>query len=239
MWDCACSHGMMAQVAGPDVTTRSQIVWGLKVGIAAIVFWLSVSAIPIYNKLVFATGVCDGKACLRKYPFPMATAFLQLALVSLTLCIANAFGHFWRLDPSESWILGPHSKYKLRHVGPVGVLFGLKYGFTNWGLQMVPVSTLAGTESPLGRLGMHLLLQSTDIIWTILLAEYANGEELGLVEVLAAVLSGTGSFVIGLYAVDTLDAPVLALLATCFKQCFGAFGPFGMFLLPLSPFCRL
>ena len=219
----------MAQVAGCDVSSRSQAVWRLKVGIAAIVFWLSVSAIPIYNKLVFATGVCDGRACLRKYPFPMATAFLQLTLVSLTLCIANVLGHFWRPDPSNSWILGPHSKYKLRHVGPVGVLFGLKYGFTNWGLQMVPVSTLPWAKS-LDRLGMHLLLQSTDIIWTILLAEYANGEDLGLVEILAAVLSGTGSFVIGLHAVDTLEAPVLPLLATRCKPCFGgfcmAFAPF-------------
>ena len=60
--------------------------------------------------------------------------------------------------------------------------------------------------------GVHLLLQSTDIIWTIILAEYVNGEDLGLVEVLAALLSGTGSFLIGLHAVDTIEAPLVPIL---------------------------
>lgn len=90
-------------------------------------------------------------------------------------------------------------QYKLRHIGPVGILFGLKYGVTNWGLQMIPV-------------GMHLLLQSTDIIWTIFLAEFVNGEDLGLVEVLAALLSAAGSFLIGLHAVDTIQAPLVPVL---------------------------
>ena len=62
--------------------------------------------------------------------------------------------------------------------------------------------------------GMHLLLQSTDIIWTILLAEYVNGEDLGVIEILAALCSGTGSFLIGLHAVDTLDEPLVPILAT-------------------------
>ncbi|CAK9054094.1 unnamed protein product [Durusdinium trenchii] len=188
---------MMADLSQPGVS-KNKSLWRLKVGIATLIFCLSVSAVPIYNKLVFAEGVCDGKACLRKYPYPMATAFLQLSLVSLVLTFANICGHVWDRS-AASWIFGEHMQYKLRHIGPVGILFGLKYGVTNWGLQMIPV-------------GMHLLLQSTDIIWTIFLAEFVNGEDLGLVEVLAALLSAAGSFLIGLHAVDTIQAPLVPVL---------------------------
>lgn len=62
--------------------------------------------------------------------------------------------------------------------------------------------------------GMHLLLQSTEIVWAIILAEYVNGEDLGVVEILAAFLSGTGSFLIGLHAVDTLETPLMPILVT-------------------------
>lgn len=137
---CEC-HGMISPLVLPDNgKSRNHVVWRLKVGTATVIFCLSVSAVPIYNKLVFAEGVCDGKACLRKYPFPMATAFLQLSLVSLVLTAANIVGHFW--EPDQSWIFGPHPLYKLRHVGPVGLLFGFKYGVTNWGLQILPVGHL-------------------------------------------------------------------------------------------------
>ena len=32
------------------------------------------------------------------------------------------------------------------HVAPVGILFGLKYGVTNWGLQLVPVGLMASVR---------------------------------------------------------------------------------------------
>mmetsp|Transcript_45267 Transcript_45267/g.105645 ORF Transcript_45267/g.105645 Transcript_45267/m.105645 type:complete len:404 (+) Transcript_45267:36-1247(+) len=187
----------MAQLSVLDDADSSRALWRLKVAIATIIFCLSVSAVPIYNKLVFANGVCDGNECLRRFPYPMATAFLQLLLVATVLGIINVAGHF--CDRSKSWLFGPHFRYKLRHIAPVGVLFGLKYGVTNWGLQLVPV-------------GIHLLLQSTDVIWTILLAEFANHEDLGLLEVVAAVLSAGGSALIGLHAADTLQAPLVPLL---------------------------
>lgn len=172
--------------------------WRLKVTIATLIFCLSVSAVPIYNKLVFAQGVYTRAGSLHKYPYPIATAFLQLGVVSLVLAVVNTVGHFC-CDRNHSWIFGPHFAYKLRHVAPVGILFGLKYGITNWGLQLVPV-------------GIHLLLQSTDVIWTILLAAVVNHEDIGLVEVLAAVLSAAGSCLIGLHAVHTLEAPFIPLL---------------------------
>lgn len=188
----------MASDAPLQGLNRLQLLWRLKVATATVIFCLSVSAVPIYNKLVFAQGVCDGAGCLRKYPYPVATAFLQLALVSLVLALFNTVGHFC-CDRNQSWIFGPHFRYKLRHVAPVGILFGLKYGVTNWGLQLVPV-------------GIHLLLQSTDVIWTILLAAFANEEDIGLIEGVAAVLSAVGSSLIGLHAMDTLEAPLVPLL---------------------------
>ena len=39
-------------------------------------------------------------------------------------------------------LLMPSNRLVRREVAPVGVLFGLKYGITNWGLQLVPVGVL-------------------------------------------------------------------------------------------------
>jgi len=91
---------------------------------------------------------------LRKFPYPVATAVLQLGLVAVVLGLANVMGHFAasrnKLEGEDaSWLFGPHFLYKLRNIAPVGLLFGLKYGLTNWGLQLLPT-------------GQHLLLQSTD-----------------------------------------------------------------------------
>ena len=82
--------------------------------------------------------------------------------------------------------------------------------------------------------GMHLLLQSTDIIWTILLAEYVNGEDLGVIEILAALCSGTGSFLIGLHAADTLDEPWVPILVT--RRSHSNFVSFPLFICACSAF---
>ena len=50
--------------------------------------------VPIYNKLVFAQGVYTRAGSLHKYPYPIATAFLQLGVVSLVLAVVNTVGHF-------------------------------------------------------------------------------------------------------------------------------------------------
>ena len=158
-WDLACDyHGMTSPLVIQN-GKRGRLVWRLKVAFATLIFCLSVSAVPIYNKLVFAEGLCDGKTCLRKFPFPMATAFLQLSLVSLILAVTNIVGHFWERE--QSWIFGPHSMYKLRHIGPVGLLFGFKYGVTNWGLQIVPVGPLV--ESGLNLLCSEQIQVESDV----------------------------------------------------------------------------
>ena len=52
----------------------------------------------------------------------------------------------WPKAQVPSWVFGPHFRYKMYAIAPVGLLFGLKYGITNLGLKLVPT-------------GMHLLLQ--------------------------------------------------------------------------------
>lgn len=74
-------------------------------------------------------------------------------------------------DPPPSCIFGPNFLWKLYIIFPVGFLFGLKKAVMNLGLHLIPTPT-------------HLLLQSTDIIWTVLGAWFINGEHtstLGLI----------------------------------------------------------
>lgn len=183
----------------------------VSIGISVVIYCISVSAVPIYNKLVFSgvrVGTGTNTQHLRKYPYPIATAFLQLGFVAICLFLGSVAGHVLRSDrpgataergQQDSWVLGPHLRYKLRHVAPVGILFGLKYGVTNWGLQLLPV-------------GLHLLLQSTDLLWTVAAARCLNREQPGLFEYMAVVLSSVGSVMIAMHAVQTIEAPVVPLL---------------------------
>ena len=82
--------------------------------------------------------------------------------------------------PGFSWIGGPHFLYKLQWCLPIGVAFGLKYAVTNLGLSLIDTQT-------------HLLLQSTDIVWTLLFARTVTGEAIAGPEVLAAAASVAGS----------------------------------------------
>jgi len=174
--------------------------WVQKVSLSVFLFCLSVSAVPIYNKTVFkgTSGVSHG---LHKYPFPIATAFLQLGIVTCLLGVTNVAQHVLGRTRTrfDSWLFGPHFLYKLRHVAFPGVLFGLKYGVTNWGLHLVPVDT-------------HVLLQSTDLIWTVAAARCLNREKLGVLETLAVLSATVGSLMVGLHVGVTVRSPLLALL---------------------------
>jgi len=59
---------------------------------------------------------------------------------------------------------------------------------------------------------MHLLLQSSDLLWTVLLARILNKERFGVIEYVAALLCAVGSMMIGARAVQTLDAPFIPIL---------------------------
>ncbi|CAB9517513.1 expressed unknown protein [Seminavis robusta] len=204
--------------ATPKGTWDWQYSYCTVVAASVFVYWLFVSLIPVYNKFFFQKSL---------YPYPIATAGIQLGVVAILLGILNTLQHCYRqhiartsripstststnheagdgnpmnlrtyyqsipeqpstvgisvdssttttsdttINNEDSWIGGPHLLWKLKWVTPIGFLFGLKYGVTNLGLHLVAAPT-------------HLLLQATDLVWTVLSAWLINRERLNAVEV--------------------------------------------------------
>lgn len=182
----------------------------LKIAFSAVVFCLSVSFIPIYNKKVFAGG-----SGLKRFPYPLTIAFLQLGLVSACLAFASTVAHVLLPPLSQddgpplqrSWLFGPFFWYKVCHTAPAGLCFGLKYAVTNWGLQLVPIGT-------------HLLLQATDLLWTIALARVINGERISLEEAICACLATAGTLMISMDATEALSAPLIPILVNLLTPLF-------------------
>jgi hypothetical protein len=186
------------------------------VAISVLVYWIFVSLVPVYNKFFFQSTF---------YPYPIATAGIQLGVVSVLLAVWNAIQHFWFAqqkqthyrryqhrfssqcsntsnnsnndivydkssccyDPESSpssWIFGPHIWWKVTWCFPIGVLFGIKYAMTNLGLHLVPAPT-------------HLLLQSTDLVWTVLSAWWINREDIAVIEMFCLAGCVAGSVVLG------------------------------------------
>lgn len=81
----------------------------------------------------------------------------------------------------------------MRHTFLIGCLFGLKFGVTNLGLKLIPVAP-------------HLLLQSTDIMWTIVFAHLLNREQLDRYEFLCCVGTAAGSVLIAIRTHETIPA---------------------------------
>lgn len=109
----------------------------------------------------------------------------------------------------QSWIFGPDLWYKMRITMPIGTLFGAKYAVTNWGLKLVPLAP-------------HLLLQATDLMFTVVFAHMINRERLNRLELISCIGSTFGTVLVayrtnqllppgtGLYAVTiNLISPVL------------------------------
>jgi len=175
------------------------------------VFWSFVSIIPVYNKFFFQKSL---------YPYPIATAGIQLGFVSILLAILNISQHFISScrtqrnesqditntgnsadgDATGSWILGPHFLWKVKWCFPIGALFGLKYGITNLGLHLVPAPT-------------HLLLQSTDLVWTVLGAYMINAEVVSTIELFCLAGCIAGSIILGWSIQNSsLSAPFFAIM---------------------------
>ncbi len=165
------------------------------------IFWSFVSIIPVYNKFFFQKSL---------YPYPVATAGIQLGFVSILLAILNIFQHYISSsrterngsegDATRSWILGPHFVWKMKWCFPIGALFGLKYGVTNLGLDLVPAPT-------------HLLLQSTDLVWTVLGAYIINAEVVSIVELFCLAGCIAGSIILGWSIQNSsLSAPFFAIM---------------------------
>ena len=64
--------------------------------LSVLIYWTAVSMIPVYNKRVFAKG---------NYPYPVATATIQLAMVSLALGIVSIVKHLG-LPGCPAWLDG-------------------------------------------------------------------------------------------------------------------------------------
>ena len=114
-------------MCGPMVdraTSGSGSHYVLRVVASTLAYWFFVSLIPIYNKHYFQKEF---------FPKPVATAGIQLGLVSVALMILSTLRHYLRGSNEDSWVLGPHFFWKVKAVLPIGVLFGLKYGITNLG----------------------------------------------------------------------------------------------------------
>lgn len=189
------SEGYVALGGGPSCVYGSSKF--RSVAISAVIFCLSVSLIPVYNKKVFS-----GSANIDKFPYPVATSFLQLSFVSLVLGLGDSLAFLLcprRAEWSPSWLFGPRFWYKLRHASPAGLCFGLKFAFTNWGLLLVPTAT-------------HMLLQSTDLLWTVGCAWLLVGERVGAQEVSAILLTTLGTVLISFDAAAFVSAPLIPLL---------------------------
>lgn len=168
-------------------------------------YWLFASLIPIYNKYFFQKSF---------YPYPIATAGIQLGIVASLLALMNTVQHFMvrgngdklaTLDQDgenvlkpKSWIFGPYLLWKMKWSVPIGVLFGSKYAVTNLGLHLVPAPT-------------HLLLQCTDLVWSLLGAWWINGERVTLVGLLCLSGCVAGSVVLSMQLEQTMAAPLLAI----------------------------
>jgi len=163
---------------------------------SVVIYWSFVSIIPVYNKHFFQKSM---------YPYPVATAGIQLGFVAVLLAVLNTFQHLVSSSRTEggatrSWIFGPHFLWKVKWCFPIGALFGMKYGITNLGLHLVPAPT-------------HLLLQSTDLVWTVVGAYVINAEVVSMVELFCLAGCVAGSIVLG-WSVgnSSITAPIFAIL---------------------------
>mmetsp|Transcript_7810 Transcript_7810/g.10213 ORF Transcript_7810/g.10213 Transcript_7810/m.10213 type:complete len:395 (+) Transcript_7810:353-1537(+) len=150
---------------------------GWQVFISVAIFWIVVSLIPVYNKVVFS-----GVAGDAGFPYPLTTTCFQLGFCAFALTLGSVIKHSCGTGES-SWIFGSGFKFKLKHTIKIGFLFGLKFGVTNWGLHVLKLSP-------------HLLLQSTDLMWTVIFAHLINKEALDHLEAVCCLGSIAGTMLI-------------------------------------------
>lgn len=69
--------------SGPSAARQDGKLW--RVTLSVCIYWVSVSLVPVYNKKIFSN---------RVYPYPVATAAIQLGMVSAVLCVLSVLKHF-------------------------------------------------------------------------------------------------------------------------------------------------
>jgi len=169
-----------------------------EIAFSVAVYLVMVSLIPIWNKKVFKT--LNGAA---GFHYPLTLTVLQLSGVAGMITVYSSAKHFlWDGFGSDvSWIFGEHLVFKLRKTYLIGVLFGIKYGISNWGLDLIDTPT-------------HLLLTATDLVWSCLFAYLLNGERIkSFTGCAAIVLAVAGAVLISVRSahVFTKGAAVLPL----------------------------
>eukprot|EP00931_Biecheleriopsis_adriatica_P020167 TRINITY_DN13557_c0_g1_i1.p1 TRINITY_DN13557_c0_g1~~TRINITY_DN13557_c0_g1_i1.p1 ORF type:complete len:398 (-),score=23.29 TRINITY_DN13557_c0_g1_i1:205-1398(-) len=179
-------------------TWRDDKARSIKVVLAIMLWWLMLSTIVVYNKMVFSGKVCVDGNCAERFPYPIASAFIQLSFVGVLLSFASAASHVFYVVESPC-VCGPHIAYKLKHIAPVGLSFGLFVGLSHWGLALVPAEE-------------HVLLQSTQLFWALLFARVLNKERLDVLECCAVVLVLIGTMLISLSANPHLSGSRLGLI---------------------------
>ena len=101
------------------------------------VYLLVVSLVPLLNK-----HIMQGLLGAPAFPYPLTLTAVTTSVASCLLVLLSAVKHACCDRGSHaSWVLGPHLAFKLRAVAPVGLLFGVKGGLSNWGLALADVPT--------------------------------------------------------------------------------------------------
>jgi len=153
------------------------------------IYWIVVSLVPLNNKVILSGFPANSTIDVPHYfPYPLTLTFLELVSSVVGLLVISLLKYFFwdrRRYPHEdiSWIGGPRLLHKLRYVAPVGVLFGLKLGLTNYGLKLVPA-------------GIHLLLQSSSLFWTMVFSFICIKERPTLLELIALLGTIAGTIMV-------------------------------------------
>ena len=128
------------------------------------------------------------------FPYPLTIDFITLGGIATACTIISCIKHFTvdrGVEPEPSWIFGPHFLYKVKRILPIGFLFGIELGVSGWGNAITPTS-------------QHLLLSSTDLVWSAIFAFLINRERpppLGLVAV-CITIGGSVVAAVGAIKVD-------------------------------------
>ena len=80
---------------------------------------------------------------LNGFPYPLTIDFITLSGIALICTLGSIIKHFTidrGVEPSPSWIFGPHFIYKIKNIFPIGFLFGLKFGVSGWGNAISPTA---------------------------------------------------------------------------------------------------
>lgn len=190
----------IATKKAPPSKWLAHLPLGIRLSVTAVllvIFFLSVSAVPIWNKEIFA-GDLPGAT---PFPYALTVTFLQLAGTDVLLflvVLATAGVYAYRAhnrtrhygaeppEPLKPFYFTHRFLFKLWHTLPIGVLFGFKLGLTNWGLHLAPT------------VNFHLLVQACSLFFVILFAFFILRERPTIWALLCAAGATAGAILVSL-----------------------------------------